>query len=402
MTLRKIFPLLLLLLPLAGFGGQKAAETFSLSFPGRDPRLLWDAQGRLNVIYVESRAGATAAVVYRRLWKDPAGPTQVSPPGLAVAAAREAPPTLDELPNGTLMTGYPVSLPAKWSSEILVQRSTDGGKTWSQPQRLHSSEGGAHSFLSSAVATSGAAVLAWLDMTSGQMGLRFASTRDGGVFTQATVLDPRTCQCCGTALAAGRDGRLWLAYRDLEGDDLRDFRVLRATSDPPVFQEEGVKLSEDGWHLRGCPETGARLVEAPDGTLWAAWFSGGGEPGIYVTSSRDGGSRFAPRTRLTPSGKLGRHPEIGVLPDGEVAVLYETLGEEEQSLQAVIRDRQGVWGKPRTLVQGGTYPRLATRDGRTAVAFTCPGEDPRVVVADWRELVNGEGVPKCPPKPAKR
>ncbi len=394
MTWRKLLPVLLTLLPLAACGGEKSPAPLA-SFPGRGPRLLWDPEGRLHVVYVESRPQGAAAVVYRRLGNDPLGPVEISPPGLAVAAAAESPPTLDQLPDGTLVTGYPVSLPGKWHSEILVQRSTDGGGSWGAPRRLHPPEDGAHALLSSATSMSGAVVFAWLDKSSGQMGLRSASTRDGGTFTPPATADAQTCQCCGTELAAGRNGHLWLAYRDLEADDLRDFQVLRTTSDPPVFLE-GAKLSADGWHLKGCPESGARLAEAPDGTLWAAWFTAGGEPGIYVASSRDGGVRFAPRTMVTAPGQPGRHPEIGVLADGRLAVLYETLGGDRPSIQARVRDLHGVWEAPRTLVSAGTYPRLSTRGGRTVVAFTClSGEESRVVVADWRELARGAEFPEC-------
>ena len=391
--------ILLVLFGLAGCARDhqpKASGMLPASFPGSDPRLLWDSAGRLHVVYVESRAGGDERVVfYRRLGKDPAGPVRVSPPALAVDASRETPPTLDLLPDGTLVTGYPVKLPGKWQSELRVQRSTDGGKSRGEPRLLNTPGQGAHSFLSSATSTSGTVAFAWLENGSGQMGVRVASTRDGGTFTPAAVVDAGTCQCCGTEMAAGRKGQLWMAYRDLEADDLRDFQVLRTASDPPVFRD-GVKLSADGWHLQGCPDTGARLAEAPDGTLWAAWFTGGGEPGIYVTSSQDGGAHVAPRTLLTAPGQLGRHPEIGVLADGRIAVLYETLGEEESSLQALVRDARGTWGKPQTLAPQGIYPRLATRGERTAVAFTChSGDGSTVVVADWEDLMRGEHPAEC-------
>ena len=394
--------ILLVLFGLAGCARDRqptAPGTLRASFSGSDPRLLWDSSGRLHVVYVESRAdGDEGVVVYRRLGKDPAGPVRVSPPTLAVAASRETPPTLDLLPDGILVTGYPVKLPGKWQSELRVQRSTDGGKSWGEPRLLNAPGKGAHSLLSSATSTSGTVAFAWLENGSGQMGVRVASTRDGGTFTPAAVVDAGTCQCCGTEMAAGRKGQLWMAYRDLEADDLRDFQVLRTASDPPVFRD-GVKLSADGWHLRGCPDTGARLTEAPDGTLWAAWFTGGGEPGIYVTSSQDGGAHFAPRTLLTAPGQLGRHPEIGVLADGRIAVLYETLGGDESSLQALVRDARGTWGKPQTLVPRGIYPRLATRGERTAVAFTChSGEGSRVIVADWEDLMRGERFAECASK----
>jgi hypothetical protein len=369
------------------------------SFAGRDPRLLWDAAGRLHVVYVENRAEGPA-VFYRRLGPEPAGPIRVSPPGLATAASREAPPTLDLLPDGSLVTAYPVTRSGRWSSELRVQRSRDGGRSWSAPRLLNAPGDGAHSFISAATSSAGTLAFAWLDNSGGHMGLRTASTRDGATFTAETTADGRTCQCCGTALAAGRESRLFLAYRGLEAGDLRDFQVLRSAADPPAF-EERARLSADGWRIRGCPETGARLAAAPDGTLWAAWFTGGGEPGVYVSSSRDGGARFAPRTRVTAPGHLGRHPEIGVLGDGRVAVLYEVSGGERPSIEVRLRDPQGAWRPPRTLAREGTYPRLATRGGRTAVAFTChPGEETRVVVAAGPDLPRGVEIPECAARPA--
>ena len=363
------------------------------SFPGHDPRLLWDRSGHLQAVYVESRPDGADAVVYQRLG---AKPVTVSPPGLAVAADREAPPTLDQLPDGTLVTAYSVKLPGKWQSEIRVQRSADGGASWEEPRLLHAPEDGAHALLSSATSKSGAVVFAWLSKGEGSMGVRTASTRDGRAFTATQTVDAQTCQCCGTELLAGREGKMWLAYRDLEPDDVRDFRVLTAASDPPVFQG-GAKLSDDRWHIRGCPETGARLAEAPDGALWAAWFTGGGESGVYVTSSRDGGASFAPRTFLTSADHLGKHPEIGALPDGRIAVLYETSGESEtRSIQARIRGLDGVWSEPRTLVRGGVYPRFALSGDRGALAFSCPSEKtPTVIVADWGKLAGGTAPLEC-------
>ncbi|MFL6195483.1 MAG: sialidase family protein [Thermoanaerobaculia bacterium] len=398
MTSRKFLPLLLLPALAACGGGHKAQAPFTQSFPGRDPRLLLDASGRLHVVYVEKRADGAAAVAYRRLGNSPLGPVRVSPQGLEIAAGKESAPTLDRLADGTLVIAYPVKLPGKWSSELRVQRSTDDGRSWEEPRLLHPSGDGAHSFLSSASSANGTVTYAWLDKTSGQMGLHAASTRDGRTFTPAETIDAETCQCCGTALAAGPKGALWLAYRDKEADDLRDFRVLRSRADPPSFRE-GTKLSEDGWRVQGCPETGARLAPAPDGALWAAWFTAGGVPGVYASHSQDGGTRFAPRTLLSDPARLGRHPEIGALSDGRIAILYEEHGGESSILQARIRDLQGHWGEPRTLARGGAYPRLATLAGKTAVAFTCPSEqEPSIVVADWP--ADGRSLPDCRPDKA--
>lgn len=396
MNMKKISAFLLLVfLVLAGCG--RAPVPVSASFEGRDPTIRWDSSGGLDVVYVEERQ-AGPVVAYRRLGSGPAGPFTVSPPGAEIKVRKEAPPALERLPGGGLLVAYPVALPGHWKGEILTQRSADGGKTWEAPIRLHPKRDGSHSFISSA-ATSSGAVFAWLDKSSGRMGLQSAFTSDGQTFSQAaSSLDPETCQCCGTAMLAGTwDGgdELWLAYRDLEEGDLRDFKVLRGSAKPPVF-DASARLSSDGWRINGCPEMGARLAQAADGTLWAAWFTDGGKPGVYVTSSRDGGASFAPRTPMSDPASPGWRPEIGVLPDGRVLVLYEAMVEgEEPSVFGRIRDNGGTWGPPVRLLTGAADPRFASHEDRAALAVTCRGKK-RIVVQEWtEELLGGSGAKLC-------
>jgi hypothetical protein len=357
-----------------------AGAPLAASFPGRDPSLRWDSAGNLQVLYVvDGKDGAE--IVYRRLGAEPLGPVAVSPaaaPERGPIAGEEVPPALETLPNGALLAAYPVAQPGHWKSEIKAQTSADRGKTWSPPQLIHPPRLGSHSLLSSAT-TPGGAVFAWLDNRSGEMGLSLSSTADGRSFTSGPSLDPQTCQCCGTTLLAGKKGEVWLAYRDLEAGDVRDFRVLTSRSFPPSF-DKGAPLSADGWKLQGCPDTGARLAEAQDGTLWAAWFTAGGEPGVYVTSSPDGGGSFAARTRVSDPGRPARHPEIGVLPDGGVAVLYETA----ETIVAKVRGRDGTWGPAQPIAPQGTYPRFAASADRAVIAFSRrTGEKESVVVQDW-------------------
>jgi len=375
-----------------------AAPSFQASFSGRDPAVQWDKAGSLHAVYVEEQ-GEDAVVWYRRLGASPSGPVRVSPPGVKVVTDGNAPPILAILSGGLLVTAYSASIPGHWKSEIRVQRSTDHGATWSETRLPHPQRVGTHSFLSAAVTPAGLLTLAWLDDSSGHMGLQAATTADGLTFSPRQTVDAGTCECCDTALLAGKGGTVWLAYRDVEGEDIRDFRIMRSTA-PPRFKG-GTKLSNDGWHLNGCPDTGARLAEAADGTLWAAWFTGGGQTGIYVTSSRNGGARFAPRTLLTPAEGLYRHPEIAVLPGNRAAVVYEgvrTAGAfPGHPLLARLRDpRTGAWSAARRVAPGGIFPRLAVagKPGeRAALAFTCrAGQQTKVVIADW-ELLGGGDLP---------
>jgi len=357
------------------------------SFPGRDPSLQREADGTLHVVYVDEQPGGPA-VFYRRLGPSAFGPVRVSPAGMSVSSHGEAPPILQILPGGGLTVAYAAALPGKWKNEIRLQTSTDGGAHWGAAERLHPERIGAHSYLSAAVTAAGEPVFAWLDDSTGHMGLH---AKLGAA--PPVTLDAETCQCCGTALLAGRKGEVWLAYRDSD-DDIRDFRVLR-TNGAGGF-DRGRTLSDDQWKIAGCPHTGARLVQTPDGALWAAWFTAGvGQPGVYAAMSTDDGETFSTRVLVTAAapGKAVRHPELGALPDGGVVVLYESEGDGRRSLLAQTRDaRTGVWQEPQRVVAGGLYPRWALGGDRAALAFTCPTQGgSQVVVSDWA-VVPKEGL----------
>lgn len=363
-----------------------------VTLPGRDVQLRWDPSGVLHLAYVEDREtdeGPRARIRYAR-WdgEAPVAPVWVSPPELDVSAHGEVPPTLERLPDGTLVIAYTVSLPGKWKGEIRLQRSTDGGATWSEPRLLHDDEGvGSHSFLASAITADGQAAFAWLDNRDGRPGLRAATTTDGGEVSANTTVDGVTCECCATELLAGADGTLYLAYRDMTEpaeaeDSRRDIYLTRSTDGGSVYGEPR-PVSEDGWKVNACPHTGPRLAEEPDGRLWAAWFTGA-EPGIWAASSVDGGRSFAPRQPIARMGgevRLVAHPEIAVLPDGRRVVLWEegrkrgAGAEVVRTLRARFSESPGStkWGEARTVPggDGGTFPRVAVApDGRAALAFS--------------------------------
>jgi hypothetical protein len=366
----------------AGCGGPPEAsepEGLRTSFPGRDPSLQREADGTVHVVYVDEQPGGPA-VFYRRLGARAFGPVRVSPAGISVSAHGEAPPVLQILPGGSLTVAYAAALPGKWKNEIRLQRSNDGGAHWSAAEHLHPERIGAHSYLSATVTAAGEPVFAWLDDSTGQMGLH---AKVGAA--PPVTLDSEACQCCGTALLADRKGKVWLAYRDAD-DDIRDFRVLR-TNGAGGF-DQGRTLSADEWKIQGCPHTGARLAQTPDGALWATWFTAGaGQAGIYAAASTDDGETFSTRTLVAAAGpgKAVRHPELGALPDGGVVVLYESEGHGRRVLLAQTRDaRTGVWQAPQRVASGGLYPRWALGGDRAALAFTCPTQNgSQVVVTDW-------------------
>ncbi len=357
------------------------------SFPGRDPGLAVDAAGRVHVAYVDEQS---ARLAYRRLDPEPGPAVPVSPPELDVSAHGEVPPVLEALADGSLVVAYPVRLPGQWKGEIRLQVSRDDGLSWSPPEVLHDDvdNHGSHSFLDGTAVGGDTVLFSWLDNRDGQQGLRVAAWSAAGIEPNRTV-DAVTCQCCATALLAGPDRRLWLAYRDLAQGDVRDIVLARSDDRGASFADLG-RVSADDWHIQGCPHTGARMARGSDGALWVAWFTGA-DPGIFVARSLDGGETFAPRRAVArPPGGSGSvaHPEIGRLEDGRLIVLYEVAGSGGRRLSARIADPAGeAWGEPFTVAEGGLYPRLAAAAGRRVLAFTrVSGDRSDVVVREVRSL----------------
>jgi hypothetical protein len=363
-----------------------SAQAVDLSFPGRDPSLAWDGEGRLHAVWVEP-AGETNRVVYRRL-DDPSGkPVAVTPPGISTSAHGEVPPLLEVLPGGVLVVAYPVPIPGKWQNEVHLQRSTDGGATWSKPVPFEAGgERGSHNELASAVTPGGTLVLAWLDKREGSRGLRVARSRDGLRFEADRTVDTVTCECCGNEVLAGGRGQVWIAFRDAD-EGVRDFAVAMSRDEGKTFAAPR-PLSKDGWKVEGCPHTGARLALGQTGDLWAAWFTGA-DPGVYVARSTDGGATFSSRQRVAEPGEgkpAVAHPEIGALPDGRIAILYEAVRKDgTRDVEVRLRPKEGVWSAPTILASGAVYPRLAVREGNAVVAFTRKkGNGTEVVVRSWK------------------
>jgi hypothetical protein len=375
----------LLFLSLAALAGESGE--IDLAFPGRDPGLRWDREGRLHAVWVEE-AGGVNRVLYRRLDEPSSRPVPVTPAGVSTSAHGEVPPILEVLRDGTLVVAYPVPIPGKWQNEVHLQRSKDGGATWSAPVPLQAGGGerGSHNELASAVTSKGTLVLAWLDTREGSRGLRVARSRDGLRFEGERTLDAKTCECCGNEVLAGRQGEVWVAWRDVEGG-VRDFALAASRDEGATFAPPR-PLSADGWKLEGCPHTGARLALGKTGDLWAAWFTGA-EPGIYVARSTDRGATFGPRQRLAAPADgtpTVAHPAIGALPDGRIAVLYEAVrADGRRDVEVRLRMRNGSWSSPSVLAASAVYPRLAVAEGRAAVAFTRrKGNGTEVVVRSWK------------------
>jgi hypothetical protein len=332
---------------------------------GHDPAVRWTASGDLCMVFVRDEPGG-GRLYFASARTTPGPPVAVSPAATVVAHS-QTPPCLEALPDGTLVAVYAVSTTSAGTTEIRAQRSLDGGTTWSDPVRVNDDHApGPHGWISTAVGALGRMQIVWLDARGGQQGLVWTQTADGARFAPNRVLDPRVCFCCATKSLAGANGRVWIAYRDLEGKDLRNISIV--TADARGSFGSPVTVSQDGWHLDGCPDSGPSLASDATGGLWAAWFNGAA-PGVYAAFSSDGGASFAPRT-LVASGSDGspaNHPEIAVLADGRVVTAYVA---RSAIFASVWNPRTKSWSGAVRLAEAAADPRIASRSGRPALSYT--------------------------------
>jgi hypothetical protein len=187
------------------------------------------------------------------------------------------------------------------------------------------------------------------------------------------------CYCCKTAFAAGRDGTLFAAWRQVYEGNIRDiaFAVSRdggRTFGPPV------RASEDLWEIHGCPDDGPAMVVDGSGDIHLVWptvvTGEEGEPAgaLFYASTRDGRT-FTPRQRVpTLGGPRPMHPQIVVDQTGEIAIAWDELVNDQRvaSLRTVTRGARGAaaFGPVVTLDERAPaqYPALAaTNEGILAV-----------------------------------
>jgi hypothetical protein len=364
-----------------------AAPRYQARFAGKGPSLAFDGSGTLHLAYAAADASGADRVLVRSFDRRLSAPVAVTP-AVAVEAGGEVGPEIAALAGRELAVVYAVAVPGgRWQSELRAQRSPDGGRTWRAPQRVHDDgKVASHSYADLVASRRGAAVVSWLDDRSGRQGVRAALLAAGGPARNQNV-DDATCECCRTALLTARDGTVWLAYRDLAEDNVRNIAYATSRDDGATFTRRG-DVADDRWSIAGCPDSGPRLAQADDGAVWAAWFNGE-RRAVEVAAAR-GGRFAAPQVVAAASGEvtLVNHPEIGTLPDGRLVVVYETA-RSGRALALRIGDASGKrWQPPVEIARDASRPRWARAGGRAVLAYSSHrGGRDEVVLVDARDLL---------------
>lgn len=360
-----------------------------------EPFLSTDGRGAVHLSWLERTGDSTWALKYSRL----AGDTWSQPQ--TITERRDFFVNWADFPSvvasgeGTLFAHWlQRSSGGKYSYDVMITRSTDSGRTWSEGTVLHRDGVAAeHGFVAMWPGDAGGIEAAWLDgrgtkgadSTARAMHVATTSIGADGTLGAEVLLDRRNCDCCQVAATRTASGPV-VAYRDRTEDEVRDIAVVRrvngAWSTPTV-------VHDDHWQIAACPVNGPALASRGD-TVVIAWFTGAQDTArVRVAYSTDAGATFAAPQRIDAGNPAGR-VDVEMLEDGSAAVSWL---ERTDSTTAEVRlrrvRRDGTSGTPVVLarssgVRASGFPKI-TRSGTDLIAaWTVPGDSARVRLARFR------------------
>jgi BNR repeat-like domain len=237
--------------------------------------------------------------------------------------------------------------------DLLIWRSTDGGKTWSAGKPINDVPAAATEGLHALASNGNGALFAvWLDKR-GANGTRLYAARssDGGATWSKNVPVYESpggtiCECCHPSAAIDQQGRVVVMWRNsLDGS--RDM-YLSVSADGTTFPTPS-KLGKGTWKINACPMDGGGLAVS-GGQILTAWRRDGdlfmdvpGQPEQQIGTGKDvalavsGGHRYAvwedgPKIQSWRDGQMqvlsetGTFPSLCALPEGGVLAAWEQDG----------------------------------------------------------------------------
>lgn len=275
------------------------------------------------------------------------------------------------------------------ASALRTVSSFDGGVTWSLPVTVtdDTTVFGSHNFHSLHVGSDGTVFVSWLDGRDGMASTYMASSRDGGRTwsSNSRISTLESCPCCKTAVAGGREGEVFVAWRAVLGDNIRDIVIARS-GDFGMTWSEPVRVHEDNWQYGGCPHAGPSIRLDPQGNLHVLWWTGEkSNGGVFYSVSKDRGSSFGfPVAIDSQSVPIPTHVQLAVSEEGKVIAVWDDLRKTPTSIKLrlsagvdrVFRDPVTISGKNAS----AQYPVIGFNDSTAYVAWWEGGNEANIML----------------------
>lgn len=293
-------------------------------------------------------------------------------------------------PKGVVIISYAQPLAKKFTGEIRLLRSTDGGINFAPPVTLHQDRQViSHSYASMAFDAKGALHTVWIDsrdkaalatsMDKAQANAAYrgvslyrnVSLDGGATFGPDTKLADHSCECCRLALSATPGGGVAAMWRQVLSPNIRDhaFAVL-PTSTEPVAPITPIRASYDNWALDACPHHGPALSMATNGGYHAVWFGDRAGSAQVRYGRLDQAGKPTGSVRALPDSRA-EHADI-MSSGSKLAIVWRSYDGTGMNMKAWISQDDGRHFTLKQLARTegeSDYPRLLNKNGKIFVIW---------------------------------
>jgi hypothetical protein len=317
-----------------------------------------------------------------------------------------------EQPPRVALRSRPNQLPeivVVWTSSndhggtIVSARSGDGGQTFGPTTAIPGGEGpGNRGWENIAVDSGGHVHAVWLDhrelaksasmtdmaehhlepadskkdaVATAQLSKLYTATLDDD--TSSRAITGGVCYCCKTAIATGMQNDIYLAWRHVYPQNVRDMAFAESHDGGRTFSAP-LRVSEDKWQIEGCPEDGPALAVDARRQIHVVWptlvnDSPGSQRSIGIFYASNTGRGFGPRQRVPTEG-VPHHPQMALARDSIYLAWDELKNGRRQVVVAHRPLSAGADAKwAREVISGdvpGSYPSIVATGTGVAIAWT--------------------------------
>jgi hypothetical protein len=292
----------------------------------------------------------------------------VNPAPKPIKARGEDHPAIAVDGRGRIYVLYSQDDAQPWTAFVSV---SNDGQTFTPPVPVSDRAATARHYQTKlAVSAGGRAYVFWNDErdaggAQNKTNIYYTTLDGSGQPGSARRLTENSCPCCRLAVDMSGAGPV-LFYRQIFGANLREHALLRPSGGGPQ------QVTDDDWHMDGCPEQGPGLAMA-GGRAHLVWFTQGSKrQGIFYAHA-EGGRISDPVPVGSSPGAMASHASVAAVGKHVVVVWKETDGQKTSILAMHSRNGGEQWSAPQALVDtagGSDHPFLLTRGVRIYLSWT--------------------------------
>ena len=234
-------------------------------------------------------------------------PVVIAEHGKSLDAGADARAQIVADATGNALLAYAFFKDSNWNAQINIARSSDGGKTFSQPQSLVK-DSSSQRFPSVVIRPDNSIFIAWIDKRlvadakkSGQQRLggsiAYSFSNDGGnSFAPESIANEASCECCRIGASVDPQGGVGIVYRAIFPGGIRDHATQIITQ---MGAGKTQRVARDEWKTDACPHHGPTITISTSGKIHVAWFTQGRtRSGVFYASSINQGETYSKPQRI--------------------------------------------------------------------------------------------------------